>query len=210
MYNFYQEALFLQSLFSEQLNSTVRAAFIPEQAACAHQTYYSSQKLKVGITLFLAVACPLFLLMPAYATTLTVSNNADSGAGSLRQAIASANSGDTIDFASNLADSTITLATGELVIDKALTIASTVPVTVSGNSSSRVISTSLPLTLTGFTIADGSTPDDGAGVFAGDSLVVDRMIIRAFCSMRHVIREERSKPTAHSWSITAHFWTIWQ
>ena len=127
------------------------------------QTYYSSQKLKIGITLFLAVACPLFLLMPAYATTLTVSNNADSGAGSLRQAIASANSGDTIDFAS------------KLVIDKALTIASTVPVTVSGNSSSRVISTSLPLTLTGFTIADGSTPDDGAGVFAGDSLVVDRM-----------------------------------
>jgi hypothetical protein len=37
MYNFYQEALFLQSLFSEQLNSTVRAAFIPEQAACVHR-----------------------------------------------------------------------------------------------------------------------------------------------------------------------------
>ena len=36
---------------------------------------------------------------PAFAVTLTVSNTNDSGAGSLRQAIADAAPGDTIDFA---------------------------------------------------------------------------------------------------------------
>ena len=41
---------------------------------------------------------------------LTVTNNRDSGAGSLRAAIAAAVSGDTIEFATNLAGETITLA----------------------------------------------------------------------------------------------------
>src|SRR6185503_17346012 len=49
----------------------------------------------------------------------TVTNTADDGPGSLRETIASAAPGDTIDFAVN---GPITLTSGELVIEKDLTI----------------------------------------------------------------------------------------
>ncbi len=55
------------------------------------------------------------------AATLVVTSTADSGPGTLRDAIASAASGDTITF-SLPANSTITLTSGELVINKNLTI----------------------------------------------------------------------------------------
>ena len=58
----------------------------------------------------------------ASAATITVTNNNDSGAGSLRQAIADAASGDTINFADSLNAQTITLTSGELLINKNLTI----------------------------------------------------------------------------------------
>ena len=53
------------------------------------------------------------------ATTITVTNTNDSGSGSLRQALADANDGDTIRFAVTGA---IQLTSGELVIDKSVTI----------------------------------------------------------------------------------------
>jgi hypothetical protein len=52
-----------------------------------------------------------------------VLNNLDSGAGSLRAEIAAARSKDTIVFAPSLKGQTITLTSGELLIDKDLTIA---------------------------------------------------------------------------------------
>src|SRR6266404_5567953 len=55
------------------------------------------------------------------AATITVTSTGDSGAGTLRQAILDANSGDTINF-SLAANSTITLTTAELLINKSLTI----------------------------------------------------------------------------------------
>jgi hypothetical protein len=55
------------------------------------------------------------------AGTLTVTNTADSGAGSFRQAIAGAQENDTINFAPNVRG-TIALTTGELLISKALAI----------------------------------------------------------------------------------------
>src|SRR5947209_3927714 len=55
-------------------------------------------------------------------STLTVLNNLDSGAGSLRADIAAAHNGDTIVFAPSLAGQTITLASGELFIKHSLTI----------------------------------------------------------------------------------------
>ena len=55
------------------------------------------------------------------AATLTVTNAADSGPGSLRQAVASAISGDTIDFDLTY-PAVITLTTGEILIDKDLII----------------------------------------------------------------------------------------
>jgi hypothetical protein len=75
-------------------------------------------------------------------STLTVTNNLDSGAGSLRAEIAAANSGDTIQFAPSLSGQTIQLSGSELVINKNLTIqgpsAPNAPVTIQGRSVSRL------------------------------------------------------------------------
>ena len=68
----------------------------------------------LGVLLLYAVA------IPVHATTITVVNGNDSGPGSLRQAILNASSGDTINFAPRVA--TVTLTSGELVINKNLTI----------------------------------------------------------------------------------------
>jgi hypothetical protein len=73
----------------------------------------------------LVALCLTFVLVgvprPAQAATLTVTNLNDSGAGSLRAMIAAANNGDTINFANGLTG-TITITSGELLINKALTI----------------------------------------------------------------------------------------
>src|SRR6266446_73332 len=58
----------------------------------------------------------------AKATTLIVTTTADSGPGSLRQALADAQDGDTIQFDPALNGQTILLTTAELVINKNITI----------------------------------------------------------------------------------------
>src|SRR6266403_1307995 len=54
------------------------------------------------------------------ATTITVTNGNNSGPGSLRQALADANDGDTINFDPSVG--TVTLTTAELAIDKSITV----------------------------------------------------------------------------------------
>jgi hypothetical protein len=58
----------------------------------------------------------------ALPSTLTVTNNLDSGPGSLRAEIAAARKGDTIVFAASLSGQTIALSSTELSIPKNLTI----------------------------------------------------------------------------------------
>jgi len=91
--------------------------------------------------------------------TVTVTNNNDSGPGSLRDAIAKAATGDTIQFASSLASQTIILTSGQLVINKNLTIDATGAsnLTISGNNTSRVILTgeSTKVTLKNLIVANG-------------------------------------------------------
>lgn len=72
--------------------------------------------------LFLAgLTCSLVITGATFAATLMVTNHNDSGPGSLRDAITSAASGDTITFDLPAPD-TISLITGELLIDKNLAI----------------------------------------------------------------------------------------
>ena len=81
-------------------------------------------------------------------STLTVTNTADSGAGSLRAAIAAANSGDIIAFDSGLAGQTITLYGYGLAINKSLTIEGTPgsPEAISGSHEHGVFDiTALPM-----------------------------------------------------------------
>ncbi len=112
-------------------------------------------------------------------STLTVLNNLDSGSGSLRADIAAARSGDTIVFAPSLVGQTITLTSGELLINKNLTIAgpSNRNLTLSGNNASRVFEvakTVRAVTLSGLTISNGSAsgPIWGGGILNHGTLTV--------------------------------------
>ena len=57
-----------------------------------------------------------------HATTITVTNTNDSGISSLRQALIAAQNGDTIQFDPALNGQTIILTSGELLINKSITI----------------------------------------------------------------------------------------
>lgn len=100
----------------------------------------------------------------------TVQNRKDSGQGSLRDAIAQAQSGDTIKFASGLKNKTIKLTSGQLEIDKDLTIdgSKASGLTISGNNASRVFfiqddptGGAVEVTLKNLIIANGKTTEKG-------------------------------------------------
>jgi hypothetical protein len=105
---------------------------------------------------------------------ITVTSVADNGAGSLRAAIAQAQTGDTIQFASTLANQTITLTSGQLEVPvgKNLIIdgASASGLTISGNNASRIFhlqSTSVnptSLTIKNLTLANGFTNEFGGAI----------------------------------------------
>ena len=111
---------------------------------------------------------------PSAAATRTVTNTNDSGAGSLRQAIDSAApTGDLIVFAAGV-EGTIALTSGELFLNKNVTIAGpgAVVLTISGNNLSRVFKVgSVTAAISGLRISDGrvtgnpSVVGGGAGIF---------------------------------------------
>jgi hypothetical protein len=113
-------------------------------------------------------------------STLTVLNNLDSGAGSLRDTISAAGSGDTIVFASSLKNKTITLTTGELAVGKNLDIEGlgAKKLTISGNAASRVfhISGGATVTIAGLSITNGLasglvTTVGGGGIWNDSSVL---------------------------------------
>jgi uncharacterized repeat protein (TIGR01451 family) len=110
---------------------------------------------------------------------LVVTNNNDSGAGSLRQVIADACTGSTITFDPALSGQTIVLAS-ELVINKSLTIQGNVPITVSGNDVVRVFNlTAGNITLSDLTIANGrATPGAGIRVSISATLTLINSTVR--------------------------------
>jgi hypothetical protein len=75
-----------------------------------------------GLQLFALLAALIAGAESVHAATLIVTSTADSGAGSLRDTIAAANDGDTIQFDATLNGQAITLSSGELAIDKNITI----------------------------------------------------------------------------------------
>ncbi len=105
--------------------------------------------------------------LPAHAATLTVSSTSDSGPGSLREALALAADGDTIDATG--ISGTILLTSGQLVVAHGVTINGPGPgtLTVDGNFASRAFLVNAPgktVAISGLTIANGRVlPQEGGG-----------------------------------------------
>ena len=118
---------------------------------------------------------------PAMAATITVINTDDSGAGSLREAIASAAPGDMIQFA---VAGTITLTTGELLINKDLTIGGpgAESLAISGNNASRVFRvTAGTVSISGVMIQNGNVAtgqEGGGGISNWGTLTLNDVVVR--------------------------------
>ena len=105
---------------------------------------------------------------------LTVTSTADSGPGTLRQAIVDVCEGGTIDFAFT-EPTTITLTSGQLTIDKPLTIAGPGVdiLTISGNDAFRVMKVTAETRLSGLTLAHGYIfSEDGGGIYNSGNLTL--------------------------------------
>src|SRR6476660_5200244 len=117
----------------------------------------------VGLTVMLAA--------PGVALAATVNTTADSGAGSLREAIMNSVAGDTINFDPSLNGQTITLTSGALAIGHTLTISGpgAANLTVSGNNLNSVFGVDTPVgsnssvTISGLTITGGKGGAPGGG-----------------------------------------------
>ena len=110
---------------------------------------------------------------PASAATFTVTTRSDSGTGSLRQMLTTANANpdaDTIVFGPAVTG-TIALTSGELPVSGAVTIdgPGARVLTISGTSSSRIfnIADGATVGIEGLTIIDGVTSQDGGAIWNG-------------------------------------------
>jgi predicted outer membrane repeat protein len=125
--------------------------------------------MKTKLTsLTLAATCLALLCATSVslqAATITVTNIADSGPGTLRAALAGATNGDTIDATG--VSGTITLTNSQLNVSSSVTIVGPGPatLTVSGNHAARVFNvTGLNVRISGLTIANGHS-DNGGGIY---------------------------------------------
>ncbi|HYE36515.1 DUF4347 domain-containing protein [Methylocaldum sp.] len=125
---------------------------------------------------------------------ITVTSNADSGAGSLRNAISSAIAGDTITFNAGM---TITLTSGELTVNKNLTIDGdlddngTPDVTLDADYNSRVLTvTSGTVSLDGLTVTKGLVSGDGGSynsLAGGDALGAGILVSGGTVTINHSV-----------------------
>jgi hypothetical protein len=121
--------------------------------------------MSIDMRMLIYLSLVSLVVTSAYTNTITVTNTDDSGSGSLRQALADANDGDTIDFA---VTGTIGLTSGELLVNKSITVSGPGAETfaVNGNAKSRVfhIGSGKTVSISGLTITSGYTTGYGGGI----------------------------------------------
>jgi hypothetical protein len=113
------------------------------------------------------------------ATTIVVSICAESGPGSLRDALASAVDGDTIDL-TDLKNCTITLESGALTTSAAVTIQGPgeADLIIDGANSDRVLyGLGAYLAISGMTLANGYAPDSGGCLAASGNVTLDHTTV---------------------------------
>ena len=121
----------------------------------------ASMPIRLAATILAAGAFVALLgaaALPALAATIAVTTTQDSGPGSLREALALAGDGDTIDATG--VSGVITLTSGELAITRSVTIngPGRANLTIDGNVASRAFSIEAPgatVAISGLTIANG-------------------------------------------------------
>ena len=134
---------------------------------------------RLRLALLLGVGLALVACNTSTTATSAVTNLNDSGAGSLRQAILDAAPGDTITIA---VTGTITLTSGELVINKDLSLvgSSSANNIISGNLAvatlERVINNSAKLTLNNLTVRSGTALSGGGILNSGDLTITNSVI----------------------------------
>ena len=118
------------------------------------------------------------------ASTITVSNTNDAGPGSLRDALATAPDGSTIQFDPSIAGQTIDLASGELETFQSLTINGPVPggITIRGagpvfHAARSQNATPPTVTLRDLTITGGSSPGPAGGIENDANMTIDHVLV---------------------------------
>ncbi len=114
-------------------------------------------------------------------TELVVSNLDDSGPGSLREALSLIAEDGTITFDAALAGGTMTLTSGQLTVDRSVTVdaSGAAPVTISGGDVSRVLQVEpgAVVSLNDLVIRDGVAAPQGGGILNYGSLNLDRVVV---------------------------------
>jgi hypothetical protein len=131
--------------------------------------------LGAGLALGVLALIAARLVLAAPMADQVVTNTNDSGAGSLRQAIADVHDGGSITF--NIGGgypATITLTSGELSVNKSITITGpgTDQLFVSGNDASRVFNINgADVTLADLTVTRGNIAGNGGGMYVSNGTV---------------------------------------
>lgn len=141
----------------------------------------SSQPARVKPLLLALAGCGLVLGSGAMAATFTVSNSADDGPGSLRQAILSANAiagADTVQFSLAM-PATIVLTSGQMTVTESVTLQApgNNAVTISGNHNGRLFdvvdavddNSFVHLHIVGLTLRDGLVTGENGGCIRAEN-----------------------------------------
>src|SRR5262249_543926 len=144
------------------------------------------------------------------AATITVNSTSDpteSGKTTLRDALAAASDGDTINF-SVTTPAAITLTSGQLVVSSSVTVSGPGAnlLTVDANHASRVLSVNsgLSVTISGLTITKGLLSQNGGGIFNSRStlIVSNCTIIGSFGTRGGGIFNDRGNLTVNNCTIS--------
>jgi beta-glucanase (GH16 family) len=114
-------------------------------------------------------------------TDLVVTTLADSGEGSLRDALGRIADGGTITFDPSLAGGTMTLTSGQLAIDGSVTVdaSAAAPVTISAGGASRVlqVAAGAQVSMNDLVLRDGVAAPQGGGIFNLGDLSLERVVV---------------------------------